>query len=201
MNNKHYSTQKKKKLADKINSIETLEISKEKKIEYYKQIKKIITKNNSVDFVKKSNCFLANFEDFSTNTYVQLNKFFNAVDKEIQNYQDLDNKKFNSQIDMTQSSDNFKKYKAVSKKLRLTNTETHLLNRAKYEKELIKNENNYDSDTDDNRNIYNTDNNTDINNNSYTYSLTLSNVNSHSEEKPSKQNIKQKNSIFTKLQN
>lgn len=142
-----YPTDKKRKLADRIHGI--------KSKDHFKTIKNIIvTSNPDLEFMKNNNGLFAEFQSLNVQTYFELEKFLNKVDK-------IKQKNRESEIDALEmlSSDvgNFtdeppKRQQEYSKKLRLTNTETHLLNRARYEKEIKKNEN---SDNDDNYDTYN----------------------------------------------
>ena len=110
------------------------------------QIKNIIEGNNpDLSFMKNSNGYFMQFQNLSDDTYAALTKFLDKLDKKKQ-------KEIESEIlensealteEITGLTDDTSE-KTVSKKLRLTNTESHILNRVKYEKELKKNETNSD---------------------------------------------------------
>jgi hypothetical protein len=137
----HYSNAKQRKLADKIHEIKKLDVSREQQHTYFKEIKKIIIENNKdAEFVKNANGYLTHFQNFTPNTYIKLEKYINKIEKIHTKQQILEKSLLDSYTDVT-SDDNMKRKKEFSKKLRLTNTETHLLNRARYEKELKKNDN------------------------------------------------------------
>ena len=147
-----FSFEKKKKLATKIQKLS----SRADLV----QIKKIIVDNNpELAFMKNSNGYFMQFQNLSDGTYIKLSEFLNEKDsqekkkilKEMES-EICDNSDLLSD-DVVALTDNVTD-KNVSKKLRLTNTENHILNRAKYEKELKKNESNSDNDVV----VYNCDN-------------------------------------------
>ena len=127
-----YTFEKKKKILDRINKL-TQESD-------FIQIKKIILENNpELDSMTNHNGLFLQFNYLSTATYIELSKYLDKSDK-------LKLKKLKNEIMETSeviSDDTFTNNgsdKNVSKKLRLTNTESHIINRVKYEKELKKNE-------------------------------------------------------------
>lgn len=130
----NYTLEKKKKLADRIQKLtEKSDLM---------QIKNLITENNpDISFTKNSNGYFLLFHNLTNDTYLAINKFLDKVEKRklkiIQS--ELDTELVDSDTITDDHSD-----RNVSKKLRLTNTENHLLNRVKYEKELKKNETNVD---------------------------------------------------------
>lgn len=141
-----FSFEKKKKLVNRIQKLSN-------KTDLV-QIKKIIVENNpELAFMKNSNGYFMQFQNLSDETYAKLTDFLNEKDarekkkilKEIES--EILSDEANTLIDNISD-------KNMSKKLRLTNAENHILNRAKYEKELMKNESNSDVDTV----VYNCDN-------------------------------------------
>lgn len=141
-----YPTDKKRKLVDRIHLL--------KNKEHLKTIKSIIVSTNpELEFMKNNNGLFAEFQSLNNQTYLELEKFLNKLDKAKQ-------KKHASEIEALEMlsseaqnlTEEAPKKQEYSKKLRLTNTETHLLNRARYEKELKKNEN---SDNDEHVDTYN----------------------------------------------
>lgn len=135
-----YSLEQKKRLVGRINNI--------KKKDDLKKIKDIIlTSEQSVDYTKNNNGFLFQFNSFKDETYINIEKYLNKLDNKKIKQQLTDSTINNSKSDdLTKSSENSSEVtemetgKPVAKKLRLTNTENHILNRAKYEKEIKKNE-------------------------------------------------------------
>jgi hypothetical protein len=131
-----FSFEKKKKLIDRIGKLTNksdLAI-----------IKELIMKNNpELEFMKNSNGYFTQFDKLSYKTYHDILLFLDKndkkkmkmIEKEILETSDYDNSM------LVETSE-----KNVKKKLRLTNTENHVLNRAKYEHELRKNENNSDDE-------------------------------------------------------
>lgn len=129
-----FSFEKKKKLADRIQKLN----SKHE----LQQIKSIITDNNpDLEFMKNSNGYFMQFQNLSLNTYIAISKFLDKMDRKT--IKNIESEVFeNSEIlseGITHLTDEIQE-KNISKKLRLTNTESHILNRVKYEKELEKNE-------------------------------------------------------------
>ena len=124
-----YSIEKKKKLAHAIEKITSAH--------ELKQIKNIILKNNpELAITKNNNGYFMQFQNLSSGTYQELEKYIIKIEK-------IRLKQIHSEI--LQSSENYEEDdqdqdRKNTKKLRLTNTENHILNRAKYEKELKKNE-------------------------------------------------------------
>lgn len=105
------------------------------------QVKTIIEKHNpNIKMVKNRNGYFVVLNDLEPQTYVELDKFLKKVEKQAKK----------AELSSLLSSDFYteeeKEKPTISKKLRLTNTETHILNRTKYEKELKKNELDLDSD-------------------------------------------------------
>jgi len=132
------SFDKKRKLADRIQKINN-------KTEL-QHIKAIIAENNpDLAFMKNSNGYFLQFQNLSDATYIAITKYLDKLDnKKLKDIETdiIDNSELLSDENTTlteNASD-----KNVSKKLRLTNAESHILNRVKYEKELKKNELNYD---------------------------------------------------------
>ena len=127
-----FSFDKKKKLVDRIGKL----TNKNDLI----IIKEIITKNNPTsEFMKNSNGYFTQFNNLITKTYHDITVFLDKIDKKKMKKEIYDTDIFEKTIVLETSENNLKK------KLRLTNTENHVLNRAKYENELKKNENNSDN--------------------------------------------------------
>lgn len=133
-----YPFEKKKKLVDKLGKLTV-------PCDLF-AVKKIIQDNNEViKDMFNSNGYFVHFHNLSYDTYIKLSDFIKK--KELQEL-----KKTESELCGNSESDENVMMKVqtggyVSKKLRLTNTENHMLNRAKYEKELQKNESNSENDT------------------------------------------------------
>jgi hypothetical protein len=133
-----FSFDKKRKLADRIQKVGS-------KAEL-QQIKAIIAENNpELSFMKNSNGYFLQFQNLSDATYIAITKYLDKLDKK--KLKDIETDMIdNSEVisdENTALTDDASE-KNVSKKLRLTNTESHILNRVKYEKELKKNELNGD---------------------------------------------------------
>lgn len=130
-NTNTYTFEKKKKLLDRINKLSSRTD--------FEQIKKIIlNKNPELDSMKNQNGLFLQFNYLSNDSYVELASYLDKTDK-------LKLKKLKEEImntsEMMSDEDTFvNSDKNISKKLRLTNTESHIINRVKYEKELKKNE-------------------------------------------------------------
>lgn len=142
-----YPTDKKRRLVDRIHNV--------KSKEHLKTIKGIIVSTNpELSFMKNNNGLFAEFQSLNTQTYLELEKFLNKLDKAKQKREEseMDALEIMSSDMPSTMTDEMPKKQEYSKKLRLTNTETHLLNRARYEKEIKKNEN---SDNDDVYDDYN----------------------------------------------
>jgi hypothetical protein len=154
-----YSDDKKKKLADKIHALPA------KNKENLKKIKRIIFDNNpSLEFTKNKNGMFTDFLTLENNTYVELDKFITKLEnarlrrleEEVTNTDDL----------IATSENIFSDDVPIknSKKLRMTNTEIQLLNRARYEKALEKNARD-ESDSSDDNSENEVDANKDVKNN------------------------------------
>ena len=130
-NSEEFSFEKKKKLAERISKLSN-------KSEILK-IKSIIEEcNPDLIFSKNSSGFLTKFQDLEQSTYEKLTKYVNSIEKKKLKKLELESEVLRSEI-VSEDIKNVSNEK-INKKLRLTNTESHILNRAKYEKELIKNE-------------------------------------------------------------
>lgn len=135
-----FTFDEKKKLSERI---QKLTIKKE-----LQNVKNIIVENNpDLALMKNGNGFFMQFQNLSDNTYGELTKFLDKLDKKKQKEIEseiLETSEFASEdgknIDATSDLSD----KPLPKKLRLTNTESHLLNKMKYEKELKKNDTNSD---------------------------------------------------------
>ena len=137
-----YSIEKKRKLADRIHSLSSKE--------QFKKIRSIIvSKNPEIEFTKNGNGLFAQFQSLNVETYTELEKFLNKADKkklkDLEHELDDDTDALTSEI-QTLTDESAHRKQDYSKKLRLTNTETHLLNRARYENELKKNANSDETD-------------------------------------------------------
>ena len=124
-----YSMDMKRKLADRIHEL--------KNLDHFKKIKTIILQENQdLEFTKNGNGLFAYFQSLNNETYVKIEKFLDKVDKQKQRESEASSA---SEQASEPANIQTQSHKEVSKKLRLTNTETHLINRVKYEKELEKN--------------------------------------------------------------
>jgi len=132
-----FSFDKKKKLVNKIQQL----TNKTNLIE----IKNIILENNpNLVPTKNSNGYFLYFHNLTTDTYKKITDYLDNIEK-------LEHEKQMQQLDseIRESSEllseNFSNEENnISKKLKLTNVESHILNRMRYEKELKKNETNSD---------------------------------------------------------
>jgi predicted transcriptional regulator len=136
--NNNFPFEKKKKLADRIQKL-----SEKSELQ---QIKSLIAENNpDLPFMKNSNGYFLQFQNLSEPTYSAISKYLDKLDKK--KLQDIESEMVdNSEIlsdEINALTDEISE-RNISKKLRLTNTESHILNRVKYEKELKKNEANSD---------------------------------------------------------
>jgi len=113
-------------------------------------IKELILKNNpELEFMKNSNGYFTKFDKLSNKTYYDILSFLNKNDKKKMKVIEQELLDTNELLDSSDNNTNLVtdiSDKNLKKKLRLTNTENHVLNRAKYEHELRKNENNSDDD-------------------------------------------------------
>jgi len=142
---KKYSFEKKKKIANKIH---LLDVKKHKS--ELKKIKSIIVNENvNIEFMKNANGLFAHFNNMTETTYAQLEKLLDSIDRNMnstkyssiqQNISSNDPEESTIATTMSNShTETFpKRQNNLSKKLRLTNAETHILNRVRYEKELQK---------------------------------------------------------------
>lgn len=106
-------------------------------------VKKIITDNNSnLDEMKNSNGIFMRFQNLTNGTYDKIKKLIDTIEKqqklkEIQS-SIIDSETLSEEVSfVTDNSDS--KNMLMSKKYRLTNEETNLMNRIKYEKILEEN--------------------------------------------------------------
>jgi hypothetical protein len=105
-----------------------------------RKIKDVITLNNpNLEITKNSNGIFLRFQHLKYNTYIELEKLLNRLERKKV-------KTICSETSPSSSSEN-KSSSKQQKKLRLTNVENHIINRAKYEKQLRKNEFNEEDDT------------------------------------------------------
>lgn len=116
-----------------------------------KQIKKIIEDNNSDICMTKNNngYFLPDFESYSFETYVELTNFFEKLDANIIN--DKNSDEFSDTNSIKKSAYFSEKNdeqieRNHNKKLKYTNSETHILNKIKYEKALKKHQSECEED-------------------------------------------------------
>lgn len=129
---KVFDTEMKKSLANRIQNI--------KNKSDIKEIKKLILENNpELDSTTNTNGLFLRFQKLTSETYPKIKKFLDIRDKqeklkEIQS-ELLDSEALSEEIKfLTETSDT-----KMSKKYRLTNEETNLLNRMKYEKNIEEN--------------------------------------------------------------
>jgi len=137
--NIEYSIMKIKILAEKINSIRDEQI--------LKKIKNIIVVNNpSIEMTKNSNGFFIRFQNLKPSTYVDIEKIINKLErKKIKKLCKTEISPSSASSETSKTEDDLLK-QTSSKKYKLTNNEIHVINRAKYEKQLRKNEFNEEDD-------------------------------------------------------
>lgn len=129
-----YSNERKKRLVEKINKLRDPNV--------LKKIKNLIISNNpDLALIKNSNGYFMQFQNLSMKTYFEIDKYLDRIEKqdrinkqELENHENTDSQ---STDNMTMSASNEHN---KAKKLRLTNIETHILNRKRYEKQLKINE-------------------------------------------------------------
>lgn len=129
---KVFDTEMKKSLANRIQNIKSKNDIKE--------IKKLILVNNpELDSTTNTNGLFLRFQKLSSETYPKIKKFLDARDKQekIKELQSeiLDSEALSEEIKFLTDTSDVK----MSKKYRLTNEETNLLNRMKYEKNIEEN--------------------------------------------------------------
>lgn len=126
----------KKKLAEKISKIVILKAD-------LKQVKDIILEYNpDAPHMKNSNGIFFPFNDLEPITYTKLNEFVKKIElKELRKTESelCGNNSSDDELAVTYNMTKIYNGTKVSKKLRLTNTENHLINRAKYEQQLKEN--------------------------------------------------------------
>lgn len=138
---KVFDTEMKKSLANRIQNIKSKNDIKE--------IKKLILENNpELDTTTNTNGLFLRFQKLSSETYPKIKKFLDTRDKQekIKELQSevLDSEALSEEIKfLTETSD-----AKMSKKYRLTNEETNLINRIKYEKNIEENAKGDDNNTD-----------------------------------------------------
>jgi hypothetical protein len=139
---KQFTIEMKKSLANRIGNI--------KNKQDLKAIKKIITDNNpDLEKTENSNGMFLRFQTLSSETYEKIKKFIDVRDKQ-EKIKEIkseinDSATLSEEIKfLTETSDN--KNSSLSKKYRLTNEETNLMNRIKYEKNLEENSKNDEDD-------------------------------------------------------
>jgi hypothetical protein len=100
-----------------------------------------MTKNNN-------GYFLPDFESYSSDTYIELTKYLDKIDQ----HEKSDNNDIKSDIYYSEKTDD--RSESGIKKLKYTNSETHILNKIQYERDLKnhqndnKNQNDEDDDED-----------------------------------------------------
>lgn len=132
--NDSFTFEKKKKLMEKIQNLKD-----KNEINDIRNIIFLHTKDPP--HMKNSNGMFFVFDDLSEATYVELTKYIDKknkkkltqLEKEINQASEL----LSEELEAIPEK---KTHKIVPKNLKLTNAETHLLNRRKYEQELKKNE-------------------------------------------------------------
>jgi|SaaInlStandDraft_6_1057023.scaffolds.fasta_scaffold03971_7 hypothetical protein len=108
-------------------------------------ITKILKEDSKLDTMENKNGIFCEFNNLSYSTYSKLTKFLDKVDK-------LKLKKLKETVEHSENftdEDTFTNNgsdKNMSKRLRFTNTESHVLNRVRYEKQLKQNENSSDEE-------------------------------------------------------
>jgi len=139
---KQFTIEMKKSLANRIGNI--------KNKQDLKAVKKIITDNNpDLEKTENSNGMFLRFQTLSGETYEKIKKFIDVRDKQ-EKLKEIrseinDSATLSEEIKfLTETSDN--KNSSLSKKYRLTNEETNLMNRIKYEKNLEENSKNDEDD-------------------------------------------------------
>lgn len=131
---KVFDTEMKKSLANRIQNV--------KYKSDIKEIKKLILEHNpELDATKNTNGVWLRFQKLSQETYPKIKKILDARDKQekIKAIQSeiLDSEALSEEIKfLTETSEN---KTSLSKKYRLTNEETNLINRIKYEKNIEEN--------------------------------------------------------------
>lgn len=131
---KIFDSEMKKSLATRIQNI--------KNKNDVKDIKKIIFDNNpELDKTKNSNGVFLRFQKLSQETYPKIKKYLDARDKQEKlkelKSEIMDSEALSEEIKfLTETSESKCN---ISKKYRLTNEETNLLNRMKYEKNIEEN--------------------------------------------------------------
>lgn len=129
-----YTFDKKKKLLEKINKL--------KSKSNFEQVKKIIQdKNPELESMKNQNALFLSFNNLSNDTYLELSDYLDRVEKLRLKQMKEEIMETSEAVSDDDTFTNNNSDKNISKKLRLTNTESHIINRVKYEKELKKNEN------------------------------------------------------------
>lgn len=120
----NYPLDKKRTLKDKIESI-----TDEDTLRKVKDI--IIFHNPELEITRNSNGVFLRFRHLKYETYMDLEKLLKKIERK--KIKDICS-------DISQSSSSENKINKTQKNLRLTNNENHIINRAKYEKQLRKNE-------------------------------------------------------------
>jgi hypothetical protein len=126
-----FSYDRKVKIAEKISRMRG-----KKNKHHLKQIIKIIEENNfdAQDYMTKNSngIFIPDFESYSYETFTKLSNYLEEIENlESEITDSKSNTYYSEKTD--ERSDNIK-----SKKLKYTNSENHILNKMKYEKELKK---------------------------------------------------------------
>ena len=139
MSNK-YSIDQKKKLAENIQKI-TKSASTEKRKEYGKIVKKIITNNNpDLEFTKNRNGLMSEFHNLTLDTYNELTKFVSKIKKE-------QKKKLESELEDIELETECMTDEPVNRQKGLTNAEAQLLNKIKYRQQIGKDKNSSDDES------------------------------------------------------
>lgn len=137
---KSYSFEKKEKLFDKVTKL-VEKLASRKDIVQIKKIKNIIDENNpDVSKMKNSNGCFMDFENLTDKTYDELSHFVVKHEKRL--LKEIESELLETPDVLSDNEILSDESENISKKLRLTNTENHILNRVKYEEELKKNEEN-----------------------------------------------------------
>jgi hypothetical protein len=135
---------KKKKILERIHKLTDLT--------ELKTIKSIIEKYNSNVFTKNNNGYHSKFDSYVDETYIDLLNYLNKLDKKKLKQMKSSEEEYNmtnmTSINITPINTKYEK------KYKLTNTENLVINRAKYDHAIRKNNNN----SDDEITLYNSEN-------------------------------------------
>jgi hypothetical protein len=120
-----YTTNKKKKLAKRINDLRTIN---EKRAVY-----NIIQKSDNIDTRESNNKILMLFNNLSDTTYHKIEKYIDKVDKK---RLDNDGNTINTDDYVPYAKDEFPSQKDFSPKLKYSNKERNLIKRKRFDEKL-----------------------------------------------------------------